>query len=88
MLHAGLDLSRHRLDVRVLEPNGATVVALAVAPDVIGPDGRAGTPQSVRRCWRWHLWKGGAFQIDARPAPKRNCDECDLCSERQPDLQA
>jgi transposase len=33
MLHVGLDLSRHRLDVRVLEPDGATVAQLAVAPE-------------------------------------------------------
>src|SRR4051794_11162790 len=33
MLHVGLDLSRHRLDVRVLEPGGATVAELAVAPE-------------------------------------------------------
>jgi transposase len=36
MLHVGLDLSRHRLDVRVLEPGGATVAELAVAPT--GPE--------------------------------------------------
>src|SRR3954468_11929620 len=33
MLHVGLDLSRHRLDVRVLEPGGATVAQLAVPPE-------------------------------------------------------
>jgi transposase len=33
MLHVGLDLSRHRLDVRVLEPGGATVAELAVPPE-------------------------------------------------------
>jgi hypothetical protein len=33
MLHVGLDLSRHRLDVRVLEPGGPTVAQLAVALD-------------------------------------------------------
>ena len=32
MLHVGMDLSRHRLDVRVLEEDGATVAELAVAP--------------------------------------------------------
>ena len=32
MLHVGMDLSRHRLDVRVLEEEGATVAELAVAP--------------------------------------------------------
>jgi transposase len=32
MLHVGMDLSRHRLDVRVLEEGGATVAELAVAP--------------------------------------------------------
>jgi transposase len=32
MLHVGMDLSRHRLDVRVLEPDGATVAELAVVP--------------------------------------------------------
>jgi transposase len=32
MLHVGMDLSRHRLDVRVLEEGGATVAELAVVP--------------------------------------------------------
>jgi transposase len=36
MLHVGLDLSRHRVDVRVLEPGGASVAELAVAPT--GPE--------------------------------------------------
>ena len=31
MLHVGMDLSRHRLDVRVLEDGGATVAELMVA---------------------------------------------------------
>jgi len=35
-LHVGMDLSRHRLDVRVLEEGGATVAELAVAPT--GPE--------------------------------------------------
>jgi transposase len=33
MLYAGLDLSRKRLDVRVLDEHGATVLETAVAPD-------------------------------------------------------
>jgi hypothetical protein len=33
MLHAGLDLSRHRVDVHVLDEAGATLVADAWAPD-------------------------------------------------------
>lgn len=32
-LHVGLDLSRHRFDVRVLEPVGTTVAQLTVAPE-------------------------------------------------------
>jgi transposase len=32
MLHVGMDLSRHRLDVRVLEHGGASIAELAVAP--------------------------------------------------------
>src|SRR5512144_1123991 len=32
MLHVGMDLSRHRLDVRVLDDDGVTVAELAVAP--------------------------------------------------------
>jgi transposase len=32
MLHVGMDLSRHRLDVRVLEEDGASVAEVAVAP--------------------------------------------------------
>jgi hypothetical protein len=36
MLHVGMDLSRHRLDVRVLESGGATVAEVGVAPT--GPE--------------------------------------------------
>ena len=36
MLHVGMDLSRHRLDVRVLEEGGASVAELAVTPS--GPE--------------------------------------------------
>jgi len=36
MLHVGMDLSRHRLDVRVLDEGGATVAEVAVAPT--GPE--------------------------------------------------
>jgi transposase len=36
MLHAGLDLSRHRLDVHVLDPAGGTVEVTAAAPDGAG----------------------------------------------------
>jgi transposase len=36
MLHVGMDLSRHRLDVRVLEDGGATVAEVAVPPT--GPE--------------------------------------------------
>src|SRR5262245_48579440 len=36
MLHVGLDLSRHRLDVRVLDETGASVAELAVA--ATGPE--------------------------------------------------
>ena len=32
MLHVGMDLSRHRLDVRVLDDGGATVAEVALAP--------------------------------------------------------
>ena len=35
MLHVGMDLSRHRLDVRVLEQDGATVAELAVEPSAV-----------------------------------------------------
>jgi len=35
MLHVGMDLSRHRLDVRVLEEGGAPVAELAVAPTAV-----------------------------------------------------
>jgi hypothetical protein len=33
MLYAGLDLSRQRLDVHVLDEEGTTVEVLAVSPD-------------------------------------------------------
>jgi transposase len=36
MLYAGLDLSRHKVDVHVLDENGATVTATSVAPDAAG----------------------------------------------------
>jgi transposase len=36
MLYAGLDLSRKRLDVRLLDPGGETVAETAAAPDVDG----------------------------------------------------
>ena len=36
MLHVGLDLSRHRLDVRILDDEGASVAELKVAPE--GPE--------------------------------------------------
>lgn len=36
MLYAGLDLSRKRLDVRLLDPAGETVVETTAAPDVDG----------------------------------------------------
>jgi transposase len=35
MLHVGMDLSRHRLDVRVLNEDGVTVAELAVASTVV-----------------------------------------------------
>ncbi len=36
MLHVGMGLSRHRLDVRVLDDDGASVAELAVPPT--GPE--------------------------------------------------
>src|SRR3954470_11473414 len=33
MLHVGLDLSRHRLDVRILDEEGASVAELQMAPE-------------------------------------------------------
>jgi transposase len=42
MLHVGMDLSRHRLDVRVLEEGGASVAELALAPTVEELRGLAG----------------------------------------------
>jgi transposase len=36
MLHAGLDLSRRRLDVHLLDQNGSTVEVMTAAPDVDG----------------------------------------------------
>jgi transposase len=41
MLHAGLDLSRHRLDVHLMDEAGALVEATAVAPDADGLRGLA-----------------------------------------------
>ena len=33
MLHAGLDLSRHRLDVHVMSEGGSTLKVTTAAPD-------------------------------------------------------
>src|SRR5687767_14197506 len=41
MLHVGMDLSRHRLDVHVLDDGGATVDVMAVSPDRDGLRGLA-----------------------------------------------
>jgi transposase len=46
MLHAGLDLSRHRLDVHLMDEAGALVEATAVAPDA---DGLRGLARSLGR---------------------------------------
>ena len=42
MLHAGLDLSRRKLDVHLLDEQGVTVAVLAVSPDADGLRGLAG----------------------------------------------
>jgi transposase len=42
MLHAGLDLSRHRLDVHVLDPGGETVEVTVAPPDAGGLRALAG----------------------------------------------
>jgi transposase len=42
MLHAGLDLSRHRLDVHLMDQAGELVAATAVPPDVDGLRGLVG----------------------------------------------
>src|SRR5215211_9513162 len=44
MLHAGLDLSRHRLDVRLLDAQGSTVQVTAAPPDADGLRGLPGRP--------------------------------------------
>ena len=41
MLHAGLDLSRHRLDVCLLDAQGSTVQVTAAPPDADGLRGLA-----------------------------------------------
>jgi hypothetical protein len=41
MLHAGLDLSRHRLDVHLLDAQGRTVQATTAPPDADGLRGLA-----------------------------------------------
>jgi transposase len=42
MLHAGLDLSRHRLDVHLLDQHGGTVQVTTAPPDADGLRGLAG----------------------------------------------
>ena len=44
MLHAGLDLSRHRLDVCLLDAQGSTVQVTAAPPDADGLRGLPGRP--------------------------------------------
>jgi hypothetical protein len=41
ILHAGLDLSRHRLDVHLLDARGGTVQVTAAPPDADGLRGLA-----------------------------------------------
>jgi hypothetical protein len=41
MLHAGLDLSRHRLEVHLLDEQGSTLQVTAAAPDAEGLGGLA-----------------------------------------------
>ena len=41
MLHAGLDLSRHRLDVHLLDEQGSTVQVTTAPPDADGLRGLA-----------------------------------------------
>jgi transposase len=48
MLHAGLDLSRRRLDVCLLSPEGERLQEIAVPPDA---DGLAGYVRRVRECF-------------------------------------
>jgi transposase len=58
MLYAGLDLSRQRLDVHVLDELGRTVEVTAVAPDAFGLRGliarlaRHGEEEVARRSSR------------------------------------
>ena len=47
MLHAGLDLSRRRLDVCLLSDGGELVAETAVPPDA---DGLRGLVRRVARC--------------------------------------
>jgi hypothetical protein len=41
MLHVGMDLSRHRLDVHVMDEEGGLVAETAVVPDLVGLGGLA-----------------------------------------------
>jgi hypothetical protein len=50
MLHAGLDLSRHRLDVHLLDAQGSTVQVATAPPDA---DGCAVHPQSAYLLEPW-----------------------------------
>jgi hypothetical protein len=64
MLHAGLDLSRHRLDVHLLDAQGSTVQVATAPPDAdgCGPPaislftGAVGNPQGRSRTGgtKWH----------------------------------
>ncbi len=48
MLHAGLDLSRHRLDVHLLAEDGTTLEVTTAPPDL---DGLRGLVRSVARSY-------------------------------------
>jgi transposase len=56
MLHAGLDLSRHRLDVHLMDEAGALVEATAVAPDADGLGGLARQVAVLREPVRAATW--------------------------------
>jgi hypothetical protein len=56
MLHAGLDLSRHRLDVHVLDAQGSTVQITAAPPDADGLRGLARQTAAHRQPVRAATW--------------------------------
>ena len=68
MLHAGLDLSRHRLDVCLLDAQGSTVQVTAAPPDADGLRGLARQTAAHGQPVRAATWVDERRPLCPRPA--------------------